>query len=112
MLNLFRRGSNSAVNNITPGEAKKELDRDKNIVLIDVRNEREYNQKHIPNSTLIPLNTLAEKIETEVPDKNKKIFVYCLSGGRSDSAVRKLVDMGYKNVYNLGGIVSWPYKTE
>ena len=112
MLNLFRRGSNSTVNNITPDEAKKELDRDKKIVLIDVRTEKEYKQKHIPNSTLIPLNILAGKIENKVPDKNQKIFVYCLSGGRSDSAVRKLVDMGYKNVYNLGGIVSWPYKTE
>ncbi|MDF2533352.1 MAG: hypothetical protein K0Q65_2933, partial [Clostridia bacterium] len=40
------------------------------------------------------------------------IYVYCRSGNRSASASKILADLGYKNIYNIGGIATWPYETE
>ncbi len=107
MFNIFGLGKS---NMIKPADAKKELEADKNIALIDVRTRQEYNNGHIPNSILIPLNQLANKSEKKIPEKDRKIIVYCMNGARSASASRILGKMGYTNVYNLGGITSWPYK--
>ena len=73
-------------------------------VLIDVRTSDEYNREHIPNAVNIPLDT----IDSIGYDKDTTIIVYCQSGMRSLEAVKKLVDMGYTNLYNLdGGILNW-----
>lgn len=107
MFNFFGLRNSNYIN---ADVAKKELETDKNIVLVDVRTRQEYNSGHIPDSLLIPLNQLANKIEKKIPEKDCKIFVYCASGARSASAVRILSKIGYTNVYNLGGITSWPYE--
>ncbi len=109
MLNFFGIGNS---NKIKADLAKKELETDKSIALVDVRTRQEYNNGHIPDSILMPLNNLADSVEEKIPEKDRKIFVYCASGARSSSAVRILDKMGYTNVYNLGGITSWPYETE
>jgi phage shock protein E len=97
---------------ITPEAAKKILDEDNNSILLDVRTESEYNSKHIPNSKLIPVDELENRAEDELSDKNATIIVYCRSGNRSKTASKKLLDLGYQNVYDLGGIIDWPYETE
>ena len=97
--------------NITDDEAKAELDKDNTIIVLDVRSEEEYQQSHIPNSILIPVNELESKAVSQLPDKQSKIFVYCRSGARSTVACGILVNLGYTNVYNLGGIINWPYET-
>lgn len=104
--------SYKAVKNITPSEAKKLLDEKDDILLLDVRTKREYKLEHIKDSLLIPLSSLGEKIEAKVPAKTSTIIVYCRSGNRSSTAATKLVEMGYSNVYDLGGIINWPYETE
>ena len=74
-----------------------------NAYLIDVRTPMEYKEEHIPGSKNIPLNNL-KAISGIVKDKEAKIFVYCLSGGRSAEAKHQLQQMGYENVKNIGGI--------
>jgi phage shock protein E len=99
----------ASFNNITPEEAKKRLDSEKGIILLDVRTKEEYDSGHVKDSVLIPVDILEEEAETKLNDKEAPIFVYCKSGNRSTTAAKILVEQGYKNVYNLGGINKWPY---
>ena len=80
-------------------------------ILLDVRSEAEYAEKRIDGAILIPDSEIAERAEIDLPDKTAIIFVYCRSGRRSMSAAEKLVDMGYMNVYDFGGILDWSYET-
>lgn len=73
--------------------------------IIDVRSEAEYKSGHIESSINIPL----EKIDEINLNKKIKIIVYCASGRRSKLAADKLIEMGYKNVYDMGGISNWKY---
>ncbi|AGA68609.1 Rhodanese-related sulfurtransferase [Desulfitobacterium dichloroeliminans LMG P-21439] len=98
--------------NIKPEEAKKLLESDNEIVLVDVRTLSEYADKHIPASTLIPLGQIEKEAPSKISNKDTQIIVYCRSGSRSVAAAKILVNMGYTNVHNLGGINSWPYDTE
>lgn len=100
----------AGVTNITPEEAKKRLDSEKGIILLDVRTKEEYDGGHIKDATLIPVDSLKEEAESKLIDKETPIFVYCRSGNRSTAASKILMDLGYKNVYNLGGINKWPYE--
>jgi phage shock protein E len=100
----------ASFNNITPEEAKKRLDSEKGIILLDVRTKEEYDSGHIKDSILTPVDNLKEEAESKLKDKEATIFVYCRSGNRSTAAAKILVDLGYKNVYNLGGINKWPYE--
>lgn len=100
----------SGYSNIEPAEAKIRLESETNIVLLDVRTQEEYAEGHIENSLLIPVDVLEEEAEVKLSDKEAPIFVYCRSGNRSVTASKILIDLGYKNVYNLGGIKDWPYE--
>lgn len=102
----------STYKNISPEEAKARLESEKGIVLLDVRTQEEYDEKHIPNSLLIPVDVIEKEAPEKLTDKNAIIFVYCRSGRRSVTASEALVKMGYTNVYNLGGINDWPYETQ
>ena len=81
-------------------------------VLVDVREENEYNEGHIPHSELIPLGTIDVDFETKVPSKETKIIVYCRTGRRSHEACLKIMKLGYQNVYDLVGIQDWEYEIE
>jgi len=95
---------------ITPEQAKQRIDSENVIVILDVRTIEEYKEGHIENSLLIPLDNLEKEAEINIKDKDTPIFVYCRSGNRSVSAAKILVSLGYKKVYNLGGIIDWPYE--
>lgn len=97
--------------NITPEEAKKRIDSGEKIILLDVRTKEEYEEKRIPNSSLIPVEVIEQEAPSKLTDKAATIFVYCRSGSRSVIAVQTLNKLGYTNVYNLGGIIDWPYET-
>jgi len=108
----YLKNSGTANNlRIDPTEAKKRLDMEKGIVLLDVRTREEYLENHIPKSTLIPLYVLEMEASNKLPDKQATIFVYCRSGNRSRAAVKRLLKQGYTNLFDLGGIIRWPYKT-
>jgi phage shock protein E len=87
------------------------LDSDPNIILVDVRTLAEYREIRIPGSLLLPLSTLASSATSSLPDKNAIIIIYCRSGNRSADAVSILHGMGYTKLYDMGGIIDWPYDT-
>lgn len=97
---------------IQPEEAKQRLDADADIVLLDVRTQEEYDEKHIPGSILIPVDVLGKEAAERLKDRNATIFVYCRSGRRSAIAAETLSELGYTDVYDLGGINNWTYETE
>lgn len=97
---------------ISPKEAQNRLKSGEDIILLDVRTRGEYEGRHIPGSILMPVNEVKKRAEAELPDKNKILFVYCQSGNRSSTASNILAELGYKSVYNLGGIIDWPYEVE
>ena len=80
-------------------------------ILLDVRTPDEFREKRIEGAVLIPHNEIAARAEKELPDKSAVILVYCRSGGRSQSAARELLRLGYVNVNDFGGITDWPYET-
>lgn len=80
-----------------------------NAMLLDVRTEEEFQEGHIEHSVNIPLHNIS-KVSTIVHDKYTSIFVYCLSGARSEETVSILESMGYVNVINIGGISSYKGK--
>lgn len=94
---------------ITSEQAKKMLDT-KQVILLDVRTQSEFDEGHIENAVLIPYTEINQKAPSMLPDKNKKILVYCRSGRRSEIASRELVKMGYSDVYDFGGITDWKYE--
>ena len=94
---------------ITPEVAKSMIDQDSSIIILDVRRQDEYDNGHIPNAILIPDYEILEKAESILKDKNQTILIYCRSGNRSKKAALNLIDLGYKQVYDFGGIIDWPY---
>jgi rhodanese-related sulfurtransferase len=96
---------------ITPQDAKARLDSDKTIILVDVRTQTEYDIEHIPGAHVAPVEYLSTTTAQLFPDKNATYFIYCRSGNRSATASRLLVGLGYQHVYDLGGIIDWPYET-
>jgi len=89
--------------------AYKQLQVDKSIHLVDVRELHEFNAGHINGAQLIPLGTIEDSFSSLIPKKDTKIFIYCRSGNRSAEAAKKLVSMGYTNVFDIGGIITWEY---
>ena len=86
----------------------------KGALVIDVRSEGEFQQRHLPKAINIPLGRIGDEIARRAPDKEQAILLHCLSGTRSGMAKTMLKRMGYRNVFNLGsygraaGIVGSP----
>lgn len=97
--------------NINAQEAKAIMDSQTDYVILDVRTEEEFNEKHIPGAILIPDYEIEEKAEEILTDKDKLLLVYCRSGRRSKNASEILVRLGYTNIKEFGGIIDWPYET-
>ncbi len=86
-------------------QGKEMIDRDE-VFILDVRTREEYNESHINGSTLIPVQELDIRFK-ELP-RDKKILVYCRTGGRSVTASEILVKNGFTQIYNMkGGITEW-----
>lgn len=98
--------------NITAEEAKSIMDSQDGYIILDVRAQEEYDEGHIPGAVVIPHTEVEARAEAELPDKEQVILVYCRSGRRSKLAAQALVDLGYTNVKEFGGIIDWPYEVE
>ncbi|MBI9009412.1 MAG: rhodanese-like domain-containing protein [Tenericutes bacterium] len=107
---LVSCGSNS-FEVITAGVGKEMMDNDSTIVLVDVREPSEYQEEHIPGAILLSLGDIDSRAETVLEDKTVTYIVYCRSGNRSNEAAQKLVALGYESIYDMGGIIDWPYTT-
>ena len=92
---------------ISMEDAKVIMDEEKGYIILDVRTPDEFAEKHIPNAINIPNETIGTEEIAELPDKEQKILVYCRSGNRSKQAAEKLVQLGYTNVVEIGGINDW-----
>ncbi len=107
---ISEKGEKAMYEQITAEEAKKIMDLGGDFVILDVREQDEYDASHIPNAILIPYTQIENKAEELLPDKNKQILVYCRSGRRSKIAAESLSKLGYTNVKEFGGIIDWPYE--
>ena len=92
-------------------EAKRIMRENDGYIILDVRREDEFNQAHIPGAICVPNETILNEMPKELPDKEQMILVYCRSGNRSKQAAQKLADMGYKNIIEFGGIMTWTGET-
>ena len=98
--------------NITAEEAKEIMDSEEGYIILDVRTQEEYDQGHIPGAIVISHEEIAEKSEDVLTDKDQLILVYCRSGRRSKIAAEALVELGYTNIKEFGGIIDWTYEVE
>ena len=94
---------------ITQIKAKEIMDSGDEYILLDVRTKEEFDDGHIEGAILIPDFEIEERAETELPDKDALILVYCRSGRRSKNAASILAALGYTNVKEFGGINDWAY---
>lgn len=102
--------SSGTYEQITPEQAKAIMDKGLDIIILDVRTEEEFAQGHIKDAILIPDYEIETKAESMLHNKKQLILVYCRSGRRSKLAAQTLVDMGYTNVKEFGGIIDWKYE--
>ena len=96
---------------ISPEEGKQLLDAGA-AVLVDVRTPEEFAEERIPGAINVPNEEIGDEPPALLPDKDATILLYCRTGNRTKDAGRKLLNMGYSNVLDMGGIVDWPYETE
>lgn len=95
--------------NLLPEEARDLIDSNVNVVVLDVRNEKEFNKGHLENAFLLPLKELSDRRE-ELSQENVYL-VYCDNGKDSQKASKLLSESGYPRVYSLvGGYNKWPYE--
>ena len=85
---------------VTTATAREWLN--KGALVIDVRSEGEFQERHLPGAINIPLGRLGDEMARRAPDKEQAILLHCLSGTRSGMAKARLKQMGYRNVFNLG----------
>ena len=76
-------------------------------VVVDVRRQDEYDAGHIPGAIMIPNESIGCDSPEALPDYDQVILIYCRSGNRSKQAAQKLASMGYTQVYEFGGIMTW-----
>ena len=98
--------------NITAEEAKQIMDTEEGYIILDVREQDEYDAGHIPGAILISYTQIEEKANEMLADKDQLILVYCRSGRRSKLAAEALAELGYTNIKEFGGIIDWPYEVE
>ena len=97
---------------ITQKEAKNMMDTQE-VLVLDVRERDEFDVGHIPGAILLPVGTISEATAAAViPADDTVVLVYCRSGNRSKTASAALAELGYTQVYEFGGINTWPYEVE
>jgi rhodanese-related sulfurtransferase len=105
---LFIGNASAQSQLINANDFEKKLTSTKDKTVLDVRTQSEYNQGHLANAMLIDFYKSDFKKQLSKLDKNKPVFVYCGVGGRSGSASKTLVELGFKQVYDLqGGMQAW-----
>lgn len=93
---------------ITMDEAVTMMAEQEDYIILDVRRPDEFAAGHIPGAINVPNETIGIDEVPELPLKDQLILVYCRSGNRSKQASAKLVNLGYTNIVEFGGIIDWP----
>lgn len=98
---------------VSAKEAYNIIDKRSDIIILDVRNESEYEAGHIEGAVNIPLNEVKSRFMEEVTDNYQStILVYCQSGKRSKEASQIISKMGFSDVIDMGGLSSWEWSIE
>ena len=106
------KSSSAGYQQISQQDAKQMMD-EQEVILLDVREQDEFDSGHIPGAVLLPVGTIDEESAAAViPEKDSTVLVYCRSGNRSKTAAAKLAELGYTGIYEFGGINTWPYEVE
>lgn len=92
---------------ISQDEAREMMSKEDGHVIVDVRRQDEYEAGHIPGAICIPNESIGTEQPAELPDLDQILLIYCRSGRRSKQAAQKLLEIGYTNVYEFGGIKDW-----
>lgn len=87
--------------NLSKEEMEEMMQKNENVVLLDVRSPQEFAEGHMQNAINIPTYEMYEKAEKIIKDKNTIIICYCTVGVRSKKALKMLKKLGYNNLYNL-----------
>lgn len=98
----------AAYRRVSAEEAQQIMKNESGYRIVDVRTPEEYASGHIPNAICIPNESIGKEPPAELSDKKQLLLIYCRSGRRSKEAANKLVELGYENVVDFGGIVDWP----
>ena len=107
--------SNSQANTyrqISMDEAVTMMAQETGYIILDVRRPDEYAAGHIPNAINVPNESIGTSDIPELPDMDQLIMVYCRSGRRSKEAADKLLNLGYTNIVEFGGILDWKGEIE
>ena len=97
-------------NDIKPEDYVKKVEEGESIVLLDIRSYEAYLASHIPEAVSYPFHSF--NIEEDYPDRYQTYVLYCEEGILSYKALEMMRKIGYQNVYDLGGIQTWPYEKE
>ncbi len=94
---------------VDPSDVKELLDNDGDAVLVDVREQQEWDESHIEGAVHVPRGYLEQRIVRAAPDTDQRVILYCASGNRSAIAAKSLIEeLGYTNVESMtGGITLW-----
>lgn len=109
---IAKQGEKVMYEQITQQKAKEIMDSGEECIILDVREQEEFDEGHIPCAILLPYTEIDQKAESVLPDKDMLILVYCRSGRRSKIAAESLSALGYSNVKEFGGIIDWKYEIE
>ena len=97
---------------ISQEEARKRMDT-QDVIILDVREQNEFDADHISGAVALPVGTISEDSAAAViPELDSVVLLYCRSGNRSKKASAALAELGYTNIYEFGGINTWPYEVE
>jgi rhodanese-related sulfurtransferase len=106
-LNLVN-DAKTRVREVTVAETQQRISENKEIKLIDVREDNEWNEAHAAGSIHLGKGIIERDIEKTVPDKDAELILYCGGGYRSALATDSLQKMGYTNVWSMaGGWKAW-----
>ena len=108
-----QEGASAGYQQIGAETAMEMMEDTESFVILDVREQDEYDAGHIPGAVLLPVGMIDEDTAAGViPEKDTVVLVYCRSGNRSKTASVVLAELGYTQVYEFGGIKDWPYEIE
>lgn len=107
---ILPKNNNRIIGRLTIKEAYDKIQANKNnpdLIILDVRTQDEYNEGHIKNAINIDYYSKTLKKDLNKLDKNKTYLVYCRSGSRSGKTIDIMEKLGFKEVYNIGGMIDW-----
>ena len=93
---------------ISQDKAMQIMEEESGYLIVDVRRPDEFAEGHIEGAINVPNEEIADEVLEELPDTDQLLLVYCRTGRRSKEAAEKLAEIGYTNVYEIGGINTWP----